>query len=485
MAVTIDLSLHKQQSRALSCPAGEILFGGAAGGGKSHLLRAATITWAMKVPGIQIYLFRRTFPELVRNHLQGSGSYRVLLADAINHGVADIVGTEIRFNNGKPTERGDRWADGSRIFLRHLQHEKNIYDYQGAEIHVLIFDEATHFREAEYRYLRGRCRVVGLEIPDNCPWKFPKILMGSNPGGVGHQWVKASFVDAGGYVLHRAPKAEGGMVRCFVPSRIEDNPTLLEDDPDYMDRLEGLGDPALVKALKDGDWDVVAGAMYGDVWRSTIHLTDPFAIPADWDIWIGADDGFSAPAAAYFLTQDPSTGVVYVIGEVYKSGMYPDDYAAELREEASRIQIQEVHAGQTIERAWDEKADGGITGMMDSGAFANTGQKEISRGDQMKGLGIRIRPVDKWPGSPRDRAINLHRMLAWKADDDGRILQPPQLRVFKGCAPHLCRTLPALPRDARDPDRVDTDAEDHAFDGLTYGLQWKPNLIKRTRISGT
>ncbi len=460
----LEITLHRQQSRALKCPANEILFGGAAGGGKSHLLRGALITYCMSVPGLQCYLFRRTYPDLVRNHMTGPGAFPEMLAPLTKNGHGQIVRGEIRFPNG------------SKIHLRHLQNYQDVFSYQGAELHVLAFDEATHFTIAEYQYLRSRCRLGGLKIPADCQWLFPRILLGSNPGNIGHVWVKAGFVDHGPYVIHRASKEDGGMLRCFIPSRIEDNPTLMENDPDYIDRLEGLGDPALVRALKEGDWDVVAGAIFGDVWRRDRHTCDPFPIPQDWDIWVGADDGFVDPTVFIWLTQDPRTGTFYAIDEFWKSGCLPAKVAAEVKEiQAELVRAPRSRGGET------ELEKGPVTGLMDSAAFADTGQAEISRGDQMKRLGLKIRPVDKWPGSRKDRAQNLHRLLAENPKCPHKL---PALRVFKGLCPNLIRTLPILPRDDKKPEQVGDHPDDHGFDALTYGLQWKKSGIQRTKVTG-
>jgi len=460
----LELNLHRQQSRAINCPGDEVLFGGAAGGGKSHLIRAAHILWASKVPGLNTFIFRRTYPELVLNHLTGPGNFHEMLSPWVNAGLVEIVKGEIRF-----------WH-GSTIYLRHLQNEKDRYKYQGAEIHALSFDEATHFVDDEYRYIRGRLRLGGLKVPKDCPWKFPRVLNGTNPGGIGHLWCKEGFVDNGAYHLTRATKEEGGMLRCYIPSRLEDNPTMMETDPDYVTRLEGLGDPILVRSLREGDWSIVAGAMFGDVWRRDRHICDPFDIPPDWDLWVGIDDGMSAPAVVIWLTRDPRDDTFYAVAEVARSNMLPQEFADRVKERHAEIRRAGRRAGDPF-----EYEAGPVRGLMDSGAFSDQGQAEISRGNQLKRLGLQIRPVEKWPESPRDRAQNLHRLLAPNPKRKDGL---PCLRVFRGMCPELVRTLPVLPRDPNRPDRVDTTANDHAFDALTYGLQWIKSTVQRRRVGG-
>jgi len=104
-----------------------------------------------------------------------------------------------------------------------------------------------------YRFLRNRVRMVGVKVADQYKNMFPRILCGANPGNVGHQWVKSTFVDRGEYEISRMEPSEGGMLRQYIPARLEDNPSMTEDDPGYESRLEGLGSEALVKAMRWGD----------------------------------------------------------------------------------------------------------------------------------------------------------------------------------------------------------------------------------------
>jgi hypothetical protein len=252
------LRLHPKQFQAFTSPATEILFGGAAGGGKSHLLRVAALSWCYGVPGLQVYLFRRTYQDLWKNHVDGPTGFPALLAPWIASG-------HVRFNHS--AQKIFFW-NGSVIHLCHCQHEKNKINYQGAEIDVLMIDELTHFPESVYRYLRGRLRQ-GHAVPLRYRDFFPRILCSSNPGNIGHTWVKLTWVDfAPAMQIEQASRDEGGMRRQFIPSLLEDNPTLAEYDPHYEDRLYGLGTSALVRALRWGDWDIVAGGMFHDVWPS-------------------------------------------------------------------------------------------------------------------------------------------------------------------------------------------------------------------------
>jgi hypothetical protein len=458
----LDIHLQHKQALAMGAPASEILYGGAAGGGKSHLLRAAANMFCCGVPGLQCVLFRRTYPDLVNNHLRGPTSFHQMLAPLVNSGHVEIVAKEIRFWNG------------SRIALSHLQHSSDVYNWQGAEIHLLLFDELTHFTDFEYRYLRGRCRLGGLKLPANYLGRFPRIISGSNPGGLGHNWVKKTFVKPGAYNVYRSHKDEGGMLRTYIPARLEDNPAMTTNDPDYEQRLEGLGDKVLVRAMREGDWDIVAGSMFGDTWRHPLHTCDPFPIPDHWDLWRGGDDGYAAPTAIYWFTQDPQTKTVYVIDEVYRARMLPDEVAERVKTKEKNIQ-QITHYGDLTTNKRD------LSGIYDSAAFADTGQQDaIPRGLQMNKLGLKWKPCEKWPGSRVARVQNLHAMLARnKLDPKGK----PRLRFFRNCK-HAIETIPTLPRDPDNIEDVDTDAEDHAFDGVTYGLMYKRLGFSRQKLGG-
>ena len=180
----LRVALHPKQWVALLSPATEILYGGAAGGGKSHLMRQAAISWCAEIPGLQVYLFRRIREDLSKNHMEGPSGFRALLAGWVECGFVVIVEDEIRFWNG------------SKIYLCHCKDEKDRFKYQGAEMHVLLIDELTHFTEVIYRFLRNRVRMTGIAVPEKYRGRFPRILCGANPGGVGHQFVKTTFIDA-------------------------------------------------------------------------------------------------------------------------------------------------------------------------------------------------------------------------------------------------------------------------------------------------
>jgi hypothetical protein len=160
-----------------------------------------------------------------------------------------------------------------------------------------------------YRFLRNRLRMVGLTVPPQYAGLFPRILCGANPGNVGHLFVKATFVDGCGEMeLRQMPANEGGMLRQYIPARLEDNPSMAADDPGYENRLEGLGSPELVRAMRRGDWDVIEGAFFQEFQRH-IHVIQPFEVPEHW-LRFGAFDWGSARPFSYGLwSVSDGTGV--------------------------------------------------------------------------------------------------------------------------------------------------------------------------------
>ena len=199
-----EFKLYPKQQRALVTPANEILYGGAAGGGKSYLARVASIVYSLEVPGLITYLFRRTFKEVLANHVYTPGGYIEMLKDLIDSGDCVFSKSDFSFT----------FYNGSRIQLAHSQYESDIYTHQGAQIGFLIIDEATHFTPAMVRFIRSRVRLGSMSVPAQWKGLFPRILYTANPGGVGHHYFKSNFVDMGaghvfGHGLEKTHAASG------------------------------------------------------------------------------------------------------------------------------------------------------------------------------------------------------------------------------------------------------------------------------------
>lgn len=423
-------------------------------------MRVAAILWCSAIPGLQVYLFRRIREDLVKNHMEGPKGFRAMLAGWVLCGFVTIVEDEIRFWNG------------SKIYLCHCKDEKDIYKYQGAEIHVLLIDELTHFTESMYRFLRNRVRMVGLTIPPQYAGQFPRILCGANPGNVGHLWVKATFVvSATPMSVWRTPVNEGGMLRQYIPARLEDNPSMAVDDPGYEMRLEGLGSASLVAAMRWGDWDVIEGAFF-DCWDIKRHVVAPFEVPQEWMRFRSGDWGSAKPF---------SFGWWAVASDDYRlpSGTWiPKGCMVRYREwygckpgqpnTGLKLHAEPVGAG-----LWErEKSDPKVTyGVLDPAAFGEDGGPSIAeRITKGSGNKVYFRPADNKRVSQRGALGGWDAMRArLVGDDEGRAM----IICFSTCTDSI-RTIPALQHDDDRPEDLNSDMEDHAADEWRYACMSRP-----------
>jgi hypothetical protein len=453
----MQLALHPKQSQVFQSSARQILFGGAAGPGKSHLLRIAGIAWAYAIPGLQVYLFRRTFPDLYKNHMEGPTSFPMLLAPWIAEGFVKINYAQHQIT----------FAHGAKIHLAHMQYEHDTDKIQGAEIHVALIDELTHFTKAQYSFIRSRVRMAGLEIPAAFSGCFPRILAASNPGGPGHGWVRALFVDsAPAGQMWDAPAEEGGLTTQFIPALLRDNPTLLRDDPSYADRLRGLSSPELVRAMLEGDWNAMVGGMFDDVWDERTHALEPFDIPPPWRIRRAFDWGSSRPYSLGWWAHSDGATPVGPHGRVYRKGtrfriheLYgwngkPNEGLRMTNTEiARRIKAMEASV------PWGARVE---AGPADSQIFDVVNGTSIAH--EMASQGVSFKPAQKGPGSRRQGWQVLRQLLKaslqWPMEEPG-------VFVFNTCRQFI-RTVPVLPRDPSDADDADTEAEDHVADEVRY-----------------
>jgi len=427
-------------------------------------MRVAAIYWCLAIPGLQVYLFRRTFPELWKNHMESAGSFPELLAPWIES-------RTVKINYGGD-RRGINFYNGSRIHLCHCQHEKDLFDYQGADIHVLLIDELTHFPESMYRFLRGRLRLGSLVIPPQFLGMFPRALTSGNPGGIGHNWVKASFINiAKPYALSRMPEKEGGMLRQFIPARLEDNPT--GNDAGVEARLAGLGSAALVRAMRWGDWNIVAGGALDDVWSERLILPR-FRIPYSWRLdrshdwgsthpfsvlWWAQTDGTEATAEGRTIC--PPKGSLILVHEWYGASGPNEGLKMPARDVAKGIKQREadlVTAKFFHSTPRPGPADNEIS------AVKIPGTPTIA--DEMMKENISWTKSDKSPGT---RKIGLELMRARLKEASKERPEDAALYIFDHCLAAIAH-WPVLPRDPQDTDDVLTSAEDHDYDAARYRI---------------
>ncbi|MGV3707988.1 MAG: terminase [Gemmatimonas sp.] len=479
--------LQPKQRDAFESVATEKLYGGAAYGGKSYLFRRLAIAFARWVPGIQIYLFRRQFGDLFKNHMEGPTGFPAMLSEAIESGEARILQGEF-----KQIRFAHKGAPDSVIHLCHCQHEQNVYKYQGADIHILLVDELTQWMRGMYTFLRSRVRLGSLKVPKWLKHRLPMILAGANPGGIGHNWVKADFVDIHPPMqMKQMPDDEGGMLRQFIPAKLEDNPIGIENDPGYEKRLDGLDNKALAKAMRNGDWDIIAGGFFDDLWDRAKHVIKPFAIPKSWRIDRSFDWGSSKPfSVGWWAESDGSPadvpnadgemerrhfarGTIFRIAEWYGCNRDPKK-----PNEGLKLLAKDVAKGIVArEKIWRDQYGWKVhPGAADAAIYATENGNCIA--DDMEDEGVKWLEADKSPGS-RKNGWEIGRKLMKGARDNP--VEDKGMFVFDTCVDWI-RIVPVLPRDEKLTDDVDTDAEDHLGDESRYRwLTPKPPRVRKLR----
>ena len=258
-------------------------YGGARGGGKSWAMRRKFILLALRYPGLNLLLLRRTLPELRENHL--IPMQRELYGFAV-------------YNSA---ERVFRFPNGSRIKLGYCDTMQDVYQYQGQEYAVIGLEEATHFTEEQMRFLTTCNRTTRKDFS-------PRMYYTCNPGNVGHAWVKRLFIDRL-YAENENPNDY-----LFIPARIYDNKVLLDADPNYIRQLEALPEE-LRRAHLDGDWDVHAGQYFREFSRDR-HVIEPFEIPSWWRRFRSMDWGYNDPCCVLWHAVDGENRV-YTYRELY------------------------------------------------------------------------------------------------------------------------------------------------------------------------
>lgn len=433
--VTLNLELTATQKRFLDAGADEVLFGGAAGGGKSYGQLADALVYALKYPKSRQLILRRTFPELEHSIIFTSLQF-------YPKEVAKYSGTKHLWE----------FLNGSVIEFGYCAAEKDVLRYQGAEYDVVRFDELTHFTEEQYTYLLSRIRGVN---------HYPKQIKSStNPGGIGHGWVKRRFIDnqKPGEVF---TDQTTGATRIFIPSFVQDNIFLMQADKGYEKRLEQLPE-AEKKALLYGQWDIFDGQVFTE-WQNNpqgyrtrrySHVIEPFAIPKEWRRFRTFDFGYAKPFAVCWFAVDQD-GRAYLYRELYGCTGTPD---TGVRWTAQRIarEIREI----------EEKEDAGlkITGYADPAIWNATGSTEGSIAEMMEREGVFF---EKGKNDRLAGKMQVHYRLAF--DSEGI----PMLYVFDHCR-NMIRTLPQLRYDSVNPEDVDTRQEDHLYDALKYFLMSDP-----------
>jgi hypothetical protein len=419
----------------------EVLYGGSAGGGKSYAMLADPLRY-MGHPSFSGLLLRHTTEELRELVWKSQEIY-----PKIWPGI-------------KWSERKMQWVapSGARLWMSYLDRDDDVLRYQGLAFSWIGFDELTQWNKPfAWNYMRSRLRTAASDLP---------IYMRAttNPGGPGHGWVKKMFIDPAAYgkafdatdietgevLKYPAGHSKAGNAlfkRRFIPARLSDNPYLSREG-DYEAMLLSLPEQQR-RQLLDGDWDIKEGAAFTEFNRD-IHVVEPFNIPNNWVKFRACDYGYGSYSAVLWFAVSPSEQLI-VYRELYVSKVLATDLAD---------MINELEA-----------EDGNMKyGVLDSSLWHKRGDTGPSLAEQMIMKGCRFRPSDRSKGSRVSGKNEIHRRL--QVDE---YTEEPRIVFFNNCT-NTVSQLPSIPLDKKNPEDVDTRAEDHLYDALRYGIMSRPRF---------
>ena len=427
------------QTFFLSASEREVLYGGAAGGGKSYAMLADPLH-GLNDPNFSGLLVRHTTEEL-RELIQKSQELYPRAVPGI-----------------KWSERKSQWTSpqGGRLWMSYLDKDTDVTRYQGQAFNWIGFDELTQWSSPyAWDYMRSRLRSSSKDLG-------LYMRATTNPGGAGHAWVKKMFIDPaiGGkpfwatnietgetITFPKGHSKEGAPLfkRRFIPASLFDNP-YLADAGDYEAMLLSLPEHQR-KQLLEGNWDVNEGAAFPEFDRK-VHVVDAFEVPDSWAKFRSCDYGYGSYTGVLWFAVAPDEQVI-VYREMYVSKVTASDLADLILEA--------------------EAKDGTIRyGVLDSSLWHNRGDTGPSLAEQMNQKGCRWRPSDRSRGSRVAGKNEIHRRL--KVDE---FTEKAQLVFMDNCTNTIAQ-IPSIPLDKRNPEDVDTHAEDHLYDALRYGIMTRP-----------
>lgn len=412
-----------------------MFFGGARGGGKSDAVLGEWGSHAQRYGANAIGLMvRRTRTELLELFERG----RVIYSQ---------VGGQFTLNPLRVT-----MPNGARLTFAYLERDADADQYQGHSYTRIYIEEAGTFPSPTPILKLQATLRSGAGVPVG-------MRLTGNPGGPGHQWLRARYIDPAplGWKIIRDPT---GLERIYIPSRVADNAYL---GPDYVQRLKASGSPELVRAWLEGDWSVVSGAFFPE-FSTDRHVITPRALPEHWPRFRSFDWGSARPFACHWWAvsdgslHDIARGALVNYREWY--GMKPGEPNVGLRMTAEAI------AQGIRDRERDDPQP--MIGVADPAMFAEDGGPSIAQ--RMIGQGVIFRPADNKRVPARGAMGGWDQVRArLDGDADGR----PMLLLFS-TSRDLIRTLPALQHDDARPEDVDSDMEDHAPDSARYACMSRP-----------
>jgi Terminase large subunit, T4likevirus-type, N-terminal len=427
----------------LQCSVFEVFFGGARGGGKTDGILGEWISHAGKYGENAIGLIiRRTRTELVETIERSRVIYTPL-------------GWELN-----ETEKMWRAPNGARLRFAYLERDADADRYQGHSYTRIYVEEAGNFPSYAPVFKLMATLRSGAGVP-------VALRLTGNPGGPGHQWVKARYIDPAPLGNKVILDPVTGLKRIFIPSRVDNNQYI--DVEAYKQRLRGSGSDELVRAWLDGDWSVTMGAFF-DCWNTKRHVVAPFEVPKDWMRFRSMDWGSASPFSIgwWAIVQDDYR----VDGRVLPRGCmvrYREWYGMKPGQPNIGIKLHAEEVGKGIrEREKDESI---AYGVLDPSAFIEDGGPSIAErmGTGSEGK-IWFRRADNARVKSRGAMGGWDHMRArLVGDDDGR----PMIVTFATCLDSI-RTIPFLQHDPDRPEDVMTDSEDHAGDEWRYACMSRP-----------
>jgi hypothetical protein len=398
----------------------DVLYGGAAGGGKSFAMLIDPLRYCHFTEHRALIL-RRSMPELRELIDKSRELYPIAFKGA-------------KF---KEVEKLWQFPSGAKIEFGFLERDADVYRYQGQAYSWIGFDEITHLpTEFGWNYLASRLRTTNPEIKTY-------LRCTANPGGVGAHWVKKRYVEPAEY--NTSFEGHDGLTRKFIPALLQDNPHLAEDG-EYERMLQSL--PAIQrKQLLEGNWDISEGAAFAEFEVET-HVIPPFELPSWWERVKAVDYGYAAESCCLWAVIDPEDKTIIIYRELYKKGLTGEA----LGDTITEMEQEEIRS---------------IAGVLDTAAWSRTGYTGPTIGEILVNKGHKLRRADK---NRLAGKTQIHEHLR-KNNVTGR----PRLQIFNTCV-NLIKEIQALPLSKSNPEDVDTHAADHAYDALRYLVMSRPRM---------
>jgi len=397
----------------------DVLYGGAAGGGKSYAMLIDPLRYAHK-KAHRALILRRSMPEL-REMIDKSRELYPLA-----------------FQGAKFREVEKLWnfPSGAKVEFGFLERDADVYRYQGQAYSWIGFDEITHLpTEFSWNYLASRLRTTDPEIQTY-------LRCTANPGGVGSHWVKKRYIEPAEH--NTGFTGNDGLSRKFIPAKLADNPYLAEDGI-YEQMLKSLP-PIQRRQLLEGNWDVAEGAAFVE-FDTQVHVIPPFELPIGWERVKGIDYGYAAESCCLWGIVDINDGTLIIYRELYRKGLTGEELGSII----TNMELEDPFA---------------VSGVLDGAAWAKTGSTGPTVGEALLKEGHKLRRADK---NRVQGKIQIHEFL--KIKENGR----PKLQIFNTC-PNLIRELQSIPLSKTNPEDVDTHASDHAYDALRYMIMSRPRI---------